>query len=282
MKYCLILFSIVNSLFTNAQLSKEQWREDIQYMVKKVHEIHPNPYYKYSRATLDKAEDRLLNNINNWEPEKIIANISRYLAMIQDGHTQLIPVLRGESKLELHYLPFFFKVFDDGVYIRVTTDSAYSYLIGARLLQLGKIPVKKILETLKDYASGDNDYSKKIQIPMGLSCIEILKGSGLLTGNKPELKFQTRDNRVITIEPTIVNTPPFRHDIRERISSSAPLYKQNQDKAYSINYLPGEKLLYLNYRQIASDPSLPVRKLGDTINYLSEKEDVQKSLWISG
>jgi hypothetical protein len=80
------------------------------------------------------AERDLLANIGKLSDQQVLTDMMRLLPMVEDGHTEVIPMLCGQSKWQLHYLPLAFKVSDDGIYIRTAKDPALEYIVGYFLL----------------------------------------------------------------------------------------------------------------------------------------------------
>ncbi|MGZ8549923.1 MAG: hypothetical protein ACXWV2_04640 [Chitinophagaceae bacterium] len=279
MRICsIIFFTFVLLSHSFGQMTKQDWKEDVQYMLSKIHELHPNLYYKFSKEAFSNAEEQLLKGIDKLSDEQIIASIARLLAMVEDGHTELIPMLRGPSRIQLHYLPFNFRVFEDGIYIRAIRDSSLTFTIGGKVLQVGNMSSKDLLKKLYRYTSGDNEYLKKFKVSMLLGNLEFLVGAGIIgKGEKPLIKIRTKDHKIITLTSPVSTTPAGGHGaLPEKLGPDAPIYRQFVNKPYTIQYDPREQLLYLDYRQVASDPSFPVKRLVDTINYLARTETVQK------
>jgi hypothetical protein len=90
---CLILSSLIQPLAGQAQafsLSKDQWKNDVSYLMATIDSIHPSPYAKHPKAMFDKAADELSRDIPGLTDSQIAARMMRIVALLGDGHSHLV------------------------------------------------------------------------------------------------------------------------------------------------------------------------------------------------
>lgn len=85
---------VIASDFNDEFISKTQAKKDINYFFHKYKKIHPNPYFIYSKSSLDSIKHDLINSLPN--------NISRY-DMWKLMNTKLSLLLNAHTRFE--YLP---------------------------------------------------------------------------------------------------------------------------------------------------------------------------------
>src|SRR5690242_9185798 len=72
-------------------LSADQWREDLRFMVAEMERRHANLYHTVSREAFAKAVAELDARIPTLRRNEIITGMMRIAAMVGDGHTRVDP-----------------------------------------------------------------------------------------------------------------------------------------------------------------------------------------------
>lgn len=156
-------------------LTPEQWREDIQELVKLVDQNHPNPFAKTSSDAFHQRVNQLLANVPELEDKQIVLQMMSLLASIRDGHSTLHPVDPAGFN---RWLPLSFYWFEDGVYI-VSAHKKYANLIGARVLRIGNADVKNTLSQVTPLIGSDNTSGDRQNI-FYLSSVDTLAALGVI------------------------------------------------------------------------------------------------------
>ena len=89
----------IDSLQWNKTIPKELILEDIDFMIKTIEEVHPNPFSYITRNTFYKKADSIkqtiINDITRLELQQ---TLSYFISSINDGHTQIkFPELSNEE-----------------------------------------------------------------------------------------------------------------------------------------------------------------------------------------
>src|SRR4030095_5977805 len=72
-------------------LTKEQWREDLEYLAKELPRRHKNAFHTISRAQFERAIAELNAAIPSLQEHEILVGLRRIIAMVGDAHTALAP-----------------------------------------------------------------------------------------------------------------------------------------------------------------------------------------------
>ena len=123
-------------------LTAEQWREDLRFLVDEIKTRHPNPYHHTSQAKFDAAVADLDRRIPSLRRNQIIVGLMRIAALVGDGHTRVDP--RKDEAFGFPSLPLKLYWFDDGLYVRAAKPE-FRDLVGAKVESVGGVPVAEAM-----------------------------------------------------------------------------------------------------------------------------------------
>jgi hypothetical protein len=161
-----------------AQLTPEQWRADLAFMVAEMKRRHPNLYHSVSRERFEAAVADLHARIPAMQRNEIVVGLMRLAAMVGDGHTRVDP--RKDAKFGFPSLPLKLYLFDDGLFIRAARPDRAA-LIGAEIVEIGGVPVAEAIRRTHAISSVDNVIGYKLFAPLYLNMPDILHALKLST-----------------------------------------------------------------------------------------------------
>lgn len=159
-----------------AQLTAEQWREDLRFMVTELERRHANPYHSVTRERFAAAVAELDARIPKLQRNEIIVGLMRLAAMVGDGHTRVDP--RKDARFGFPSLPLKLYLFGDGLYVRAAAP-AQAALVGARIEAIGGVPVDEAIRRASELASRDNPVGPRLYVPLYLNMPDILHALNL-------------------------------------------------------------------------------------------------------
>jgi hypothetical protein len=190
------------------------WRGDAHYLVAVIDSIHPRPYRFCKRAAWDSAADDIERRLPSLRADQGIAELSRMLGMLRDGHSRL-----GQLQLPSHgrpalqplawpgfdtTYPLEFEVFADGLWI-VGADAAHERLTGMRVLAIGGRPVAEAVAALAPFIPTDNSMWTLRALPTYLRCPGYMAAAGLVPAPDAPLRIKvatgTGGRRDVKIPP---------------------------------------------------------------------------------
>jgi hypothetical protein len=248
--------------------STAAWQDDLEYLVKRIEIMHPQPYAFFPRDEFYKLKDKLFNEITNLSDAEIVIAISELLASLQDGHTRMGFENSDFAWLgtNLHLLPFILYPFDDGVYILAGLPK-FRNLVGLRVEKLGELPVAEAMVKLGRLYSHDNAYGRKKSLYYTLGFAEMLKKIGAADGvDRISLSLRNAKNKLLKIG---IDTVPFTEMARflgswypqscpelvtmnEGAKNPLPLWLKNNEKKFWFEYIPEEKTMFLQINSLLS------------------------------
>ena len=174
---CLIvLVSLQSHASPVTPVEAGRWREDLRYFAEQAPQVHKNLFHSMTREQFDAALKNLDERIPSLSRNQIIAEITRIVAMIGDGHTYV--ELRRPPTNFRHY-PLKLYWFPDGVYV-VKADKKYAAAVGGRIVRLGKVSGQNAYEAVSQIVPRDNPSQVKWMTPFYMSLAEVLDGLSLV------------------------------------------------------------------------------------------------------
>ncbi len=257
-------------LSTAAALAQEKgsrsWQEDIDYLVRRIEIMHPDPYAVCPREEFLGMRDRLVSKIPGMSEAEIVISISELLASLNDGHTRMGFELSDPAWLDrtFHLLPFIFFPFDDGVFLLAGLPEQRQW-VGWQVVRIGGMPVEEAARRIARLYSSDNPFAERKNLYFTLGLAEMLKKVGAVAAtDKIELSLRKPGGKERKIT---VKTVPFlgmaRHlgtwypqagnglaTMNEAAGNPLPLWLKERGKAFWFEYVPGEKMMFLQINSL--------------------------------
>jgi hypothetical protein len=164
-----------------------------------------------------------------------------------------------------HLLPIIQYQFKDGIYV-LAGLSQYRELVGLKVTKIGNMPISDIVSKLGKMWSYDNAYGERKFLYYTLGIAEMLKKVGAINDvSAIEVVLQNANNEEIK---THIITVPFMSMARffagiwypqtnngliamnEKAENALPLWLKNTDKSFWFEYLPKEKVMFLQINSL--------------------------------
>ena len=166
----------------NRLLSPKEMKEDLDTLFYAISEIHPNPYFNITKEAFNKLKEKAYKDIKKPMTINDFWKVSsRVVASIGDGHTSLWPP-EGEWTYQIYsqdkhiVFPLKLHIIKDKALVQKNFSDA-PIKQGDYVLSINGIPIKKIINDLIPYISGDlrhlrisrieNDFPKLLFIVYG-------------------------------------------------------------------------------------------------------------------
>ncbi|PIJ60737.1 S41 family peptidase [Mesotoga sp. H07.pep.5.3] len=241
----LIMWTATFSVQNLADLSSEDWREDIEYLEERLISIHPNPFFRIDRGVFQASIEALEQGLDELSWYEIYTRLTEIVASIGDGHTVVYP--QGSSTL----YPIYTYWFSDGLYVIATSESEQR-LLNSKVLEISGMKVDDALKALRRVVSHDNEWGFMNSHSDYLNKPEIMMGLGL-ADKEGNLLLKIENNGVVNevlVEPQ--NTG-FQW-VQKRIEEIDRTYI---GRKYWYQYYPDSKILHFHYASCGSEKGNP-------------------------
>ncbi|MFO7979538.1 MAG: tetratricopeptide repeat protein [Candidatus Aminicenantes bacterium] len=262
----LFLLSAALPLTSVKVLNDQQWREDLQFLAEKVAQEHRNPFDHVSAEVFWKEVEKLDRQIPLLEDHEIIVGMARLVSLIHDGHTRLTLPLDPEAStgqshtqtkapeqaLQFHFLPLRLYLYSDGLHVQEATPE-FKEIVGARVIKVGNKKAEEALEAVRPVVHYDSDMWFKLIAPSMLTIQEVLHAQNLCE-SKEEASFvfqtKTGQEKKHTFKALDSKTKIQWISANEESQNPLPLYLKNREENFWFEYLPDEKLMYVQVNSI--------------------------------
>lgn len=228
---------------TTDTMDAEKWREDLRFLEENLAGRHVEPFRVVSEEDFHAAFADLDARIPNLSDAAIKVEMSRLVASIGDGHTELDLLGAG---IGFRRLPLNLYLYGEDLIVRATTEGM-TRALGARVEAVAGTPVEDVVDALTALISRDNDMGLTHSTPLLLVVPEILFGLGLIdSSGAATFTFQKNSER-FDLELTALTDDEHLNAtwVRARDGSPTPLHYENQDRWYSFAYLEDHKTMYV-------------------------------------
>jgi len=256
--------ALVSSVAVSAQdappkLTSAQWQADVRFLGDELPKRHRDAFARMKRDEYEAAVKALYARTPSLSEDEVLVGMMRIVAMIKDGHTNIIPREYFRSGV----FPVKFYVFSDGIFVQKASPE-YGEMVGGRVVKIGAMTAEDAFKVVGQAAFADNEMGVKAIVPAMLTVPEVLAGSKVITDKtKLELVVETAGKqKTLEIRPTatlddiIQTTPSTWADAANK--GKLPLYLKDPNNLYWYEYLKDQKIVYIQHNGIANKDDEPV------------------------
>jgi len=268
----IVLLSSCHSFTIFGQnLTKKEWSEDVDLLLKKIINIHPNPYRRYSLSDFEiKA-----NQLKEYPPvnqAKAALILYEFLAMAADGHTEEAStpiVLRG------YWLPMTIRLFSDGWFIR-TGHTRYRALFGNPITHIQGTPIELVIERIRPLVSYDNEIGAVDGIGNLMRNAVILEALEIAPRDSVEITVQNKNGKSITTMVYSTSdswvTDEWIDVDQELNPEQKPLYRRF-DRNYDFEFIADEKMIYVWFEKVRDEDDESIAQFFSRVfDFIKENE----------
>ena len=223
-----------------------QWREDLNYLVDQMNEIHPDLYHTVDRRVLEEARDRLSSNIPLLSEDQIFVELLRLVALPateRDGHM----AISFFENTGFQIVPIQLYRFSDGVFV-VDASPANAHLVGKELVGIGEFTLEEVNRLIDPLIPRDNENSLIGYRNLVYITPAILNVLGVITdAQAPVYRFASASE---TLSPV----PPGQYGLESIYNlptpSAPPLYLSRRNANFWLEHLPEDRVLYLRFNAV--------------------------------
>jgi tetratricopeptide (TPR) repeat protein len=256
-----------------AEVTAEQWREDLRFMAAEMERRHANLYHTVSRERFAAAVADLDARIPGLQRNQIIVGMMRIAAMVGDGHTRIDP--RKDPRFGFRSLPLKLYLFEDGLYVRAAAPE-HAALVGAKVEAIGGVPVEEAIRRAAAISSRDNEIGPKLFVPLYLAMPDLLHALELGTSREAATLKLRKGKRVWTATvPSGAVDPiwPPDTDISlmtpegwvDASTAPKPLWLQAPLDYHRLVELPEQKALYAQLNMVTNIAGQSLTEYGEKI-----------------
>ncbi|MFN2492320.1 MAG: hypothetical protein ABR501_05480 [Pyrinomonadaceae bacterium] len=222
-------------------LTKEQWRQDLQFLARELAKRHKNAFHTITREQFERAVAELDAAIPALQDHEVPVRMLMLTAMIGDGHTYVhLPKSFHDYPLTLYWF---------GDELRVTrTVAPYERALGARVVRIGETEIKDADARVRRVISqSENEWFVLRNSADYITVPEVLYTLGITPDvAQAAFTFQDAEGKQFTLNlrPAALGAKlAWLLAVKE-----LPLYRQRPDERFWFTYLADSQIVYVSFR----------------------------------
>lgn len=221
-------------------LTKEQWRQDLQYLAEELPRRHKNAFHTVSKEQFERAVAELDAAIPSLQEHEILVGLRRIVAMIGDAHTALAP------PTNFHRYPLTLYWFGNDLRVLRTTAS-YKRALGARVVGVGGLSLAEAIAKVNTLVPHENDQFVRYADVSLMPLAEVLQALKIVPDlQRAQWTFEDDKGERFSLELEAV-PQDAKVDWRSTLKE-VPLYRQRSDELIWFTILPDSQTTYLNLK----------------------------------
>ena len=237
--YSCLFVAGVSAQSPNAALTKEQWRQDLQYLAKELPRRHKNAYHTVSRDQFERAVAGFDAAIPSLAEHEILVGLRRIVAMIGDAHTAL------EPPQNFHRYPLTLYHFGNDVRV-VRTTSNYRQALGARVVGIGSLSIAEATAKVDTLVPHENDQFLRSDVSL-IPLAEVLHALKIVPDlERAQWTFENSSGERFSLQMDAI-PQDAKVDWLSTLKA-VPLYRKRLSELMWFKPLPDSQTVYLNLR----------------------------------
>jgi hypothetical protein len=273
-------FLLASVIFVSAQnpapkLSAEQWQADVRFLGEELPKRHRNAFHRLKQADFEAAVKQLYDRVPQLSEDEIIVGLMKIVALVKDGHTNIIPRPYFRSGI----YPVRFYQFSDGIFVQKAAPE-YAEMVGGRVVKIGSMSVEDAFKAASQATFADNELGFKNMTPVWLTIPEVLAGLKVVD-DKQKLNITVETGgkqKTFEIKPTATLETLFRPPanwIDATAKTNPALPRKDPQNLYWFEYLKDRKLVYVQHNGIANKDDEPVADFYKRVLAFTEANPVE-------
>ena len=234
-----LLFALVVTASAQKPLTKEQWRQDLQYLAKELPRRHKNAFHTVTKDQFERAVAELDASIPTLQEHEIQIGLRRIVAMIGDAHTALAP---PEG---FHRYPLTLYWFGKDLRV-IRTTANYKAALGTRVVGIGSFTIADARAKVDTLVPHENDQFVRSDVSL-MPLAEVLQALGIVRDlQHAQWTFENDKGERFSLELEAV-PQDAKLDWLSTLKA-VPLYRERANELMWSRALPEAQTVYLNLK----------------------------------
>jgi len=222
-----------------------RWRHDIQFMHRRMEQVHWNLYANVSEEEFVQRTKDLAESVPQMTDNEVLTELRKIVVLAGDGHTNLQSSSETVFPVDLFW-------FEEGVFVRGAREQD-QVLVGKRVVGVGNQTIEEAIDSVRPLISRDNDMWIRQMVPGMLRNPGYLSALGITpSADHLDLTLETESGKRETVRIDAVQMSGW-HGVKRAFETnvdSAPLYLRDRSQNYWFTHLESENLIYFQYNSV--------------------------------
>jgi hypothetical protein len=224
-----------------AQVTKAQWREDLQFLARELPKRHASAFHHTPRERFEAAVADLDRRIDHLNADEIYVGLDRIANLVGDAHTFV------EFPDDPARLPLSIKQFGEDYRVWAVAPG-WEPALGARVLRIQGTPIARVRDQLLTMTPQDETpFLAQARVENLLTLGIVLHGYGLSSDRRvATFALADEQGREFTVEARAL--APGAKPAWMTVFRKPPLYRERPGETFWYTYLPEARTVYCNFR----------------------------------
>lgn len=240
--------------------SQFQWAQDLDELVAKVEQTHPDPWAVTPREDFLADAQALRARLPTMSRGRTLIAISELLASLGDSRlvADLEPQMVGAPVLPVQLIRL-----DDGVFVHAA-ELQHGGLVGGRVIELEGRPIEEVLDRVDDLFAWETVGRRDAQAPRLAQFVGALAYVGVVTRSNVPIRIEVERANGERVMKSIEAIPYRVHGAAkwrswlDRLEGTVPVATKYAGALMAAEYLPESKAMYIVYSRCMEDPAEPL------------------------
>ncbi|MGM0499692.1 MAG: hypothetical protein ACQERL_05745 [Bacillota bacterium] len=237
----LIILLLGGSLTKAAEITEEDWLQDLNYLEKELPARHKNLFFQLEKEVFKNEIKKIKADLSKLSNLEITLKLAELFTKIGDSHTAV-----DNTRFFKEYYPVYFKKFADGYRVRAV-DKEYKELLGAKLTSINGYSTAELKNKFSALITADNQNALEYKLASFLNLKEVLSYLKIIN-QKNEFIFNEGDSQ-LKISFAAKNIENINENANDLIylDYQKNFVFSNTDQLFWSKYLKTENILYFQY-----------------------------------
>lgn len=228
---------------------EEAWTKDIEYLEKRINELHYSPNHAISKTSLSNEFLKIKTNLTALSDNQIVVKLMKVIGSLGNGHNLIIPT--SPTKGALKKLPVQLYQFEDGIFI-IDANEGFEKWIGYKVESIGNTPINEALEKTNSVNAKDNSMQTLWLGPYYLGMPDVLADLDIIQNtNQTTLTVSDSDGKSqkIMLNPIEWSFRGFPKMPKLK-GDKQPLFLSNINDPYWYKLFPLKNTIYVQFNAV--------------------------------
>ncbi len=238
----LLFFLLSHGPLCAQQDQNIDWKYEIDLLGKELAQKHKNLFFQTDSIEFFDALDHIAAQASGNSLFHVSVQLQQVLAAMGDAHTRINYHFNIDRA---SILPLECYWFEEGIYI-LKTKREHQDVLGKRLTAINGYPLARVIDSLATLIVDDNPFLLKAELPSMIPWIQLLEHFGFADRNGLELELEDEHGQALK---HYIHLPAKESETVSIRPIELPLGWQDRKSFFRDQYLPDEKIYYIQYNK---------------------------------